>query len=136
MAEGPFAVPRWLEVLGVVMRSQAEVRTVVTGHGEVKTGAWLAAQHRYVGNLWSAVTKARSEGSTQQSVEASRPLDPGFSFLSPYFDLRSKESLDRHRQNIEAFWRAGMKPASEEVGRVACFSGWWSRLGSLPAHTY
>jgi len=119
----PPDVPRWLEVLGEVMKNKDEVKTVIGGHGHSFAPEWLAAQHRYFRELWSAVTKAKSEGLTPEAAEAQNPLGNKFAYLGPVFDLKSKEVLDSHRQNILLFWRSGMKPASEEIEQIIRQSG-------------
>jgi cyclase len=122
-AAGPPDVPRWLEVLGEVLKNKDEVKTVVGGHGHSFAPEWLAAQHRYFRQLWSTVSTAKNEGLTPETAEARNPLGQNFAFLGPFFDLKSKEVLDSHRQNIQLFWRSGMKPASEEIDRIIHQSG-------------
>jgi glyoxylase-like metal-dependent hydrolase (beta-lactamase superfamily II) len=116
-------VPRWLEVLGQVLENESEVKTVIGGHAMVKDRAWLVAQFRYMQDLWEAVGKAKTEGTTPEAVEASLSLEKKFAYLSPYFDLASGETLSRHRENIRTFWRVGLKSTSEEIERVLRESG-------------
>lgn len=122
-AAAPPDVPRWLEVLGEVMKNKDEVKTVIGGHGHSFAPEWLAAQHRYFQELWGVVTKAKNEGLTPEAADAQNPLGQKFAFLGPFFDLKSKEALDSHRQNIQLFWRSGMKPAAGEIERIIRQSG-------------
>ena len=117
-AASPPDVPSWLEVLDEVMKNKDDVKTIIGGHGHIFAPQWLAAQHRYFRELWDFITKAKSEGLVPENVEAQNPLAQKFAHLGPFFDLKSKEVLDSHRQNIQLFWRSGMKPASEEIDRV------------------
>jgi len=120
---GPLDVPRWLEVLGRVLDDDSEVNTVIGGHGMVKDRAWILAQFRYMKDLWRAVEAGRGGGADLEAVEARLPLDGKFAYLDPYFELASKEILNRHRDNIRAFWRVGQKSACEEIERVLGQSG-------------
>lgn len=119
----PPDVPRWLEVLGEVMKNKDEVKTVIGGHGHSFAPEWLAAQYRYFQELWGAVKKVKSEGLTPEAAQAQISLDQKFAFLGPFFDVKSKEALDGHRQNIHLFWRSGMKPAAPEIERILRQSG-------------
>jgi glyoxylase-like metal-dependent hydrolase (beta-lactamase superfamily II)/Tol biopolymer transport system component len=121
-AAGP-DVPRWLEVLCQVLENEGEVKTVIGGHGMVKDRSWLAAQFRYMHDLREAVAKAKAEPSNPEAVEAGLPLETSFSYLSPYFDLGSREVISRHGENIRTFWRVGLKSASAEVEKVLRESG-------------
>lgn len=116
-------VPRWLEVLGHVLENEDDVKTVIGGHGMVKDRAWIAAQFRYMQDLWEAVGKAKAEQSNPQAVEAALPLEKEFAYLSPYFDLAASETVGRHRENIQTFWRVGLKPASGEIEQTLRQSG-------------
>ena len=116
-------VPRWLDVLTQVLANESELKTVVGGHAIVKDRAWLAAQHRYMKDLWSAVKEAQGQKSTAEAAEAASPLQAKFAYLSPHFSLDSKEMAGRHRENIQAFWRAGLKPASKEIEDMLRRSG-------------
>jgi glyoxylase-like metal-dependent hydrolase (beta-lactamase superfamily II) len=116
-------VPRWLEVLTQVLANESELKTVIGGHAMVKDRAWLAAQNRYMKDLWSAVKEAQGQKSTAEAVEAASPLQAKFAYLSPHFNLDSKEMDGRHRENIQAFWRAGLKSAAEEIETVLRKSG-------------
>jgi glyoxylase-like metal-dependent hydrolase (beta-lactamase superfamily II)/Tol biopolymer transport system component len=121
-AAGP-DVPRWLKVLGLVLENEGEVKTVIGGHGMVKDRAWLAAQFRYMHDLWEGVEKAKAERSNPEAVESNLPLQESFSYLSPYFDLGSADVISRHGENIRTFWRVGLKSASAEVEQVLRESG-------------
>jgi glyoxylase-like metal-dependent hydrolase (beta-lactamase superfamily II) len=116
-------VPRWLEVLERVLANESEVKTVIGGHAMVKDRPWLAAQYQYMRDLWSAVTEAQAAGSNPQAIEATYPLEKKFAYLSPYFNLASKETIGRHKENIQAFWRVNLKSASEEIEGVLLRSG-------------
>ena len=116
-------MPRWLDVLTQVLANESELKTVVGGHAMVKDRAWLAAQHRYMKDLWSAVKEAQAQKSTAEAVEAAYPLQSKFAYVSPHFNLDSKEMAGRHRENIQAFWRAGLKSAAEEIETVLRKSG-------------
>jgi glyoxylase-like metal-dependent hydrolase (beta-lactamase superfamily II) len=122
-AEGKPAVPRWLEVLGQVFANENELNTVIGGHAMVKERPWLAAQYRYIRELWDAVREAQASGSNPEAFEAANPLEKKFSYMSPYFNLASKETIARHKENIRVFWRLGLKPASEEIEDVLRRSG-------------
>jgi tetratricopeptide (TPR) repeat protein len=89
----------------------------------VKDRAWIVAQFRYMQDLWKAVKEGREKRSNPEAVEAALPLKKGFTYLRPYFDLASRETLSRHRENIRTFWRVGLKSASEEIERVIRQSG-------------
>ena len=116
-------VPRWLEVLGRVLENEGELKTVIGGHAMLKDRPWIAAQYRYMRDLWNAVKEAQASGSNPEAVEAAYPLEKKFSYLSPYFNLASEDTLARHRQNIQTFWRVGLKSASEEIEAVLRQSG-------------
>jgi glyoxylase-like metal-dependent hydrolase (beta-lactamase superfamily II) len=135
-------VPRWLEVLGQVLENESEVKTVIGGHAMVKDRPWMAAQYRYMRDLWAAVKEAQGQKSNPEAVEASYPLEKKFAYLSPYFDLASKETISRHKENIQTFWRASQKPASEEIENVLRHSGAdaararFREIGTRLAHEY
>ena len=64
-------VPRWLEVLGQVLDKESELKTVVGGHAMVKDRPWIAAQYRYMQNLWAAVKEAQGQKSNAEALEES-----------------------------------------------------------------
>jgi ankyrin repeat protein/glyoxylase-like metal-dependent hydrolase (beta-lactamase superfamily II)/Tol biopolymer transport system component len=111
-------VPRWLAVLDDVLASKRGVRTVVGGHGLVYSREWLDAQHRYIRELWAAVTRAKQLGASLDACRRDSPLEAAFSFLAAHFDLKAKEKLDQHQANVQAFWRVGLRPAGPEIEHV------------------
>jgi len=121
--QGPLDVPRWLAVLGEVLRTPKGVRTIVGGHMLTYTRQWLDIQHRYIRNLWAAVSKAKSQGMALAAFRASMPLEPAFAFLAPHFDLKAPLHIDRHQANIQDFWRVGLQPAAAEIERILNQSG-------------
>lgn len=122
-AQAPFDVPRWLEVLGEVLKPGSDVRTVVGGHMLVYTREWLDAQHRYISDLWAAVLKAKAAGTTLEQFKTGLPLGDAFGYLEPHFDLNAQPNVARHQANIQDFWRVGMKSASAEIERVVREAG-------------
>jgi len=122
-APWPLDIPRWLVVLDEVLKTGKGVRTIVGGHMLVYARDWLDAQHRYIKELWVAVTQAKKEGAALTSLSARLPLEPAFSFMAPHFDLKAKQNLDRHQANIQAYWRVGLQPAAAEIERVMRQSG-------------
>jgi glyoxylase-like metal-dependent hydrolase (beta-lactamase superfamily II) len=108
-------VARWVEVLGQVVADPATVRTVIGGHGAVTTGDWLALQHRYMKDLWTAVSTAVALGRTLPAVEADLDLKTRFGYVVPAFGLQDS----RHRENIQAFWRAAAATANRTQDRPA-----------------
>jgi ankyrin repeat protein/glyoxylase-like metal-dependent hydrolase (beta-lactamase superfamily II)/dipeptidyl aminopeptidase/acylaminoacyl peptidase len=119
----PLDIARWLTVLDDVLKSGRSVQTVVGGHGLVYSREWLDAQHRYIKELWAAVTQAKKEGAPLTAFRRSEPLEPHFSFMAAHFDLKAKQNLDRHQENIQAYWRVGLQPAAAEIERVMNLSG-------------
>jgi ankyrin repeat protein/glyoxylase-like metal-dependent hydrolase (beta-lactamase superfamily II) len=122
-AQRPLDIPRWLAVLGEVLKSGKGVRTVVGGHMLVYTREWLDAQHRYIKELWTAVAQAKKDGLSVEALRAKLPLEPAFAYLAPYFDLKARPNLDRHQANILDYWRVGLQPAGAEIERVMRQSG-------------
>jgi glyoxylase-like metal-dependent hydrolase (beta-lactamase superfamily II) len=120
---GPLDVPRWLEVLETVLTDEANIKTVIGGHGHIYTRKWLAAQARYVRDAWTAVTEAQDQGGTIADVLAANPLLPDYSYMESYFDLAADEVLTRHLAVIQAFWRVNLKSASEEIYSILDQSG-------------
>jgi glyoxylase-like metal-dependent hydrolase (beta-lactamase superfamily II) len=120
---GQIDVPRWLTVLDEVLRTGRGVRTVVGGHMLTYTRAWLDTQHRYIKDLWAAVTQAKKEGAALAELSAKLPLEPAFSYLAPYFDLKAGQNVDRHKTNIRDYWRVGLRSAAVEMERVMRQSG-------------
>lgn len=116
-------VPRRLEVLGRVLQNKGELKTVIGGHAMVKDRPWTVAQYRYMRDLWNAVKEAQASGSNPEAVDTAFPLEKKFAYLSPYFDLASKETIVRHKENIQTFWRAGLKSAAAEIEAVLRQSG-------------
>lgn len=122
-APWPNDIPRWLEVLDDVLRTRSGVKTAIGGHALVHTREWLDAQHKYIKNLWAEVTRAKKEGTDKEALSAKLPLEPAFSFLAPYFDLKARQNIDRHQENIQAYWRMGLQPAAAEIERAMNQSG-------------
>jgi len=122
-APWPLDIPRWLSVLDEVLKTGKGVRTVVGGHMLVYPREWLDAQHRYIKELWAAAAQAKKEGASLAAFRQSTPLEPAFSYLAPHFDLKAKQNLDRHQENIQAYWRVGLQPAAAEIERVMRQSG-------------
>ena len=116
-------IPRWLTVLDEVLKTGNGVKTVVGGHMLTYIRPWLDVQHRYIKDLWSAVTLAKKEGAPLDAFRRSTPLEPAFSFLAPHFDLKAQRNLDRHQENIQTYWRVGLQPAAAEIERVMNQSG-------------
>jgi glyoxylase-like metal-dependent hydrolase (beta-lactamase superfamily II) len=116
-------IPRWLEVLDRVLANEGELKTVIGGHAMVKDRDWLAAQYRYMQDLWDGVVKGQGEKSNPEAIETVYPLEKNFAYLSPYFDLASKVTTGRHRENIKTFWRVNLKSASAEIEEVFHRSG-------------
>jgi ankyrin repeat protein/glyoxylase-like metal-dependent hydrolase (beta-lactamase superfamily II)/Tol biopolymer transport system component len=120
---GQLDIPRWIKVLDEVLKTGKGVRTVVGGHMLVYKREWLDAQHRYIKELWAAVTQAKKDGASLAALRAKLPLEPAFSFLAPHFDLKAQKNIDRHQENIRAYWRVGLQPAATEIERVMRQSG-------------
>jgi glyoxylase-like metal-dependent hydrolase (beta-lactamase superfamily II) len=117
------AVPRWIEILGLVLKNETEVKRVIGGHGHIMTRDWLAAQHQYIQDLWNAVLKVKKEGGDVRAVAAQYPLEKAFAYLSPHFDLRNKDILYSHEQNILNYWRSTMTSAAAEIDKTLRQSG-------------
>jgi ankyrin repeat protein/glyoxylase-like metal-dependent hydrolase (beta-lactamase superfamily II) len=130
---GALEVPRWLAVLGDVLKTGNGVRTIVGGHNLTYTRSWLDAQRRYLEDLWNAVTQAKKDDASLAAKREMLPLEPTFSFLAPLFDLKAQPQINQHQANIQAFWRVGLASAAAEIERVmgqsgvnparACFAG-------------
>ncbi|TFG77055.1 MAG: MBL fold metallo-hydrolase, partial [Chrysiogenales bacterium] len=119
----PLDIPRWLAVLDEVLKTGKEVRTVVGGHMLLFTREWLDVQHRYIKELWAAVTRAKKDGASLAGLRAKLPLEPAFSYLAPHFDLKASQTIDRHQANIQDYWRVGMASAATEIERIMLQAG-------------
>ncbi len=115
-------IPRWIEVLGLVLDGEEDVRQVIPGHQELWTREKLAMWRDYIVDLWEAVGTADAEGLDIGSVEARFPLGPQFSYLT---DLGHDEAELRsyHQGNIRGFWRQIKESASDEIDRAITESG-------------
>ena len=122
-APWPLDIPRWLTVLDEVLKTGKGVRTVVGGHSLVYNRAWLDAQHRYIRELWAAVNRAKQDGLELTALSAKLPLETAFSFLATHFDLQARQNIDRHQENLQAYWRVGLQPAAIEIERILSQSG-------------
>ncbi len=122
-APWPLDIPRWLTVLDEVLKTRTGVKTAIGGHTLVHSREWLDAQQRYIKELWASVTRAKKEDISLAAFSASMPLEPAFSFLAPFFDLKTKRNIDRHQENTQAYWRVGLQPAAAEIERVMLQSG-------------
>ena len=120
---GQLDIPRWLKVLDEVLKTGKGVRTVIGGHMLTYSREWLDVQHKYIKDLWSAVSEAKKEDAPLSALQATLPLKPGFYFLAPHYDLKAQKNIDRHQENIQAYWRVGLQPAAAEIERVMNQSG-------------
>ena len=122
-APWPNDIPRWLDILDEVLKTRSGVKTAIGGHGLVYNREWLDAQYNYIKKLWAAVTQAKKEGTSLEALRAKLPLEPAFSFLAPDFNLKTRQNIDRHQENIQAYWRVGLQPAAAEIERLMGQSG-------------
>ena len=110
-------VPKWIEVLNVVLVDENSIENVVCGHKSIWPRRHLELRRDYIVDLWNKVKAAKAEGLTLEEVKARFPSEK-FSYLDELqFDERLREMeiseemaaeysfSRRHIRNVEAFWR-------------------------------
>ncbi len=113
--QGQWDVSRWLEALHEVMDDTPGVTSVVHGHDNIDTGAWLSVRRRYLNELWEGVLSARRRGLALGQAADEMSLDGPFAYMknsNPTVD--TTELQRRHRKLVEMFWeQAGHIPFAD-----------------------
>ena len=119
----PFDVDHWFAVLDAVLSDEAGIDTVIGGHGLLFTPQWIAAQRRYLGEVWRAVGDAKAAGTSLAELTDELPFDTRFSFIAEQLELEPEELARQHREVLQKLWRVGQLSAADEIGRVVRESG-------------
>lgn len=110
-------IPRWVEVLNLVLDGQDEVKQVIPGHQHFWTRERLAMWRDYIVNLWEGVQVCKAEGLEFEAVQKRFPLEEKYYYLK---DLGHTDAeLQRFQaRNTEAFWRQLFESAAQEMERA------------------
>ncbi|UCE08746.1 MAG: tetratricopeptide repeat protein [bacterium] len=97
-------IPRWIEVLGIVLDSDDKVKYVIPGHRKIWSREKLDMWRDYIVNLWEGVQTAKAEDLDLNKVIARFPLEEKYHYLKNLG--HSDAALERfQRNNVIAFWR-------------------------------
>ncbi len=115
-------IPRWIEVLGLVLDGEDEITRVIPAHLEFWTPEKLDMWRDYIVNLWETLQAADAAGEDLETARQALPLEEKFYYLreNEHDDARIEEF---HADNIRAFWRQLKESAAEEIERVLTESG-------------
>lgn len=114
---GPVDVDRWLAALDEVL-ADGNLAVVIGGHGLVFTPQWIAAQRRYLGEVWEAVGDARAAGEGFAQLAAGLPFDERFADVAKEIGAAPDVLAARHAEVLRELWRVGLRSAAEEIGRT------------------
>ena len=97
-------IPRWIEVLGIVLDGNDKVTHVIPGHRKVWTRQKFDMWRDYIVDLWDGVNEAKAEGLKFEQVLVRFPLDKKLDYLKKLG--HTDDALQRYQsRNVEAFWR-------------------------------
>lgn len=97
-------IPRWTEVLSIVLDGDNKVTHVIPGHRKVWTRQKFDMWRDYIVDLWDGVNEAKAEGLKFEEVLVRFPLDKKFDYLKELG--HTDDALKRYQsRNVEAFWR-------------------------------
>jgi glyoxylase-like metal-dependent hydrolase (beta-lactamase superfamily II) len=110
---------RWLVALDFVLADEGGIDAVIGGHGLLFEPEWLAAQRRYLGEVWRKVGETKAEGKSLADLTNNLPFDDRFGFIADQLQLPVEELEEQNAVILRSLWRVGQASAADEIGRVA-----------------
>ncbi len=114
---------RWFSALDFVFADERGLDTVIGGHGLIFTSEWIAAQRRYLGEVWRKVGEAKAAGRSLSDLSDDLPFDDRFRYVVDQLEVPPENLADQHAAVLQSLWRVGQTSAADEIGRVARASG-------------
>ncbi len=102
----PLDIDRWLSALDSVLED-GDIDVVIGGHGLIFTPEWIAAQRRYLGEVWQAVREAKASGTSFAKLTEGLPFDDRFAYIQDELGVPAEELAARHAEILQDFWRIG-----------------------------
>lgn len=96
---------RWLTALDFVVAEERGVDTVIGGHGLLFTPKWIAAQRRYLAEVWRKVGEAKAAGQSLSDLSDDLPFDDRFRYIADQFEVPSNDLVDQHTRVLQSLWR-------------------------------
>lgn len=106
-----FEAPRWMEALDWVAKDLREVKWVVNCHSQRMTGEYLAIWRKYLGDVWTGLSKAHKKGLSLEAVKKQFAYSKGFAYLEKT-GLPVKKLKDGHPGNLQMTWSCLLKQKS------------------------
>lgn len=120
--EGELDVPRWIDVLHLVLDGESKVEHVIPGHQDPWSREKLVLWRDYIVKLWNGVKAAEAEGLDLEAILARFPLEENYLYLKER-GHSDEEITNFHRGNIRAFWGQGKISAAEVMEKAIEKSG-------------
>jgi len=115
-------IPRWIDVLSIVLDGEDKVTRVIPGHRKIWTREKFDLWRVYIVNLWEGVNTAKAEGLNLQQVLTRFPLEDKYLYLKELG--HTDAALEQfQRRNVEAFWRQLFQSAASMVEETLMESG-------------
>jgi glyoxylase-like metal-dependent hydrolase (beta-lactamase superfamily II) len=110
-------IPRWIEVLSLVLDGDNKVTKVIPGHRKIWSRDKFNMWRDYIVNLWAGVNTAKVEGLTLKEVLDRFPLEEKYNYLKNlgHNDVNLTEF---QRRNVEAFWKQLFESATTAVEKT------------------
>jgi glyoxylase-like metal-dependent hydrolase (beta-lactamase superfamily II) len=110
-------IDRWIEVLGIVLDGEDEIKTVIPAHRRVWTRDKLVLWRDYIVELWEGVKAADAEGLSLAEIRERFPLPEECGYLRQLGHDEARLQRFQER-NVTAFWRQLKESAALIVERV------------------
>jgi|GEM_PF-297273 len=115
-------VPRWIEVLHLLLDGESSVEQVIPGHQSIWSRDKLILWRDYIVELWNGVKAAEAEGLDLEAILARFPLGEKYLYLKKR-GHSDDEITNFHRGNIRAFWGQGKVSAAVAMEKTIEESG-------------
>ncbi len=115
-------IPRWIEVLSIVLDGKDKVAQVIPGHRKIWSKEKLVMWRDYIVKLWQGVQTVKAQGLNLETAITRFPLEQKYYYLKKLG--HTDAALERFQQNnITAFWRQLFTPAVTIVEKTIEKSG-------------